>query len=440
MKVGIIGGGLTGLVAAYDLTKNGHSVSVFEAGPELGGQVGTMTVGGGRVERYYHHIFTNDADIISLMDELELTKDMQWLESTVAFCVGNKIHPFVTALDLLSFSPIGFIDRVRLGLVGIYLQRYTDWRKLEHVTAKEWIIKYAGRSNYENVWGPLLKGKFGDTADEVGMVWYWGKVHQRFASRGKGMQKEKLGYLSGSFGRIADGLAQRIQSVGGVIRTGRPVSRVVVENGRVTGLQSGADSQADPFDAVIATVSSPILLKLVPELTGDYAARLRLARYQAALCMTLVLKQQLSPIYWLNVSDPTIPFPLAVEQTNLIDASNYGGKRIVYLSNYLSKDSPTYQMSKDHLLAFYLPHLKKINPNFNPDWLEDALLYREEAGQPIVTTHYSSKVPPHATPIAGLYLANTTQSYPEDRSMNISVRHGRLMAAMVAEAGRGVTG
>lgn len=433
MKIGIVGGGLTGLVAGYELSKKSHSVALFEAGPELGGQVGTISIGGGRLEKYYHHIFTSDLDIIHLIEELGLGESLQWLDSKVGFLIGNRIYDFVTPMDLLRFSPLGLTDRLRLGLVGLYLRRYTDWRKLEHITAKEWITKYAGKRVHELVWGPLLRGKFGESSNEVGMVWFWGKVHQRFASRGEGMQREKLGYLAGSFGRLIDSLAQRILNAGGAIYTGCAVNRILIEGSKAIGLEAGAGERY-PFDAVVATVPSPAFLRLAPELPNNYAARLRLARYQAALCMTLVLKRQLSRIYWLNISEPTIPFPLAVEQTNLVDATNYGGKHVLYLSNYLSKDSPIYQLSRDDLLTLYMAHLKKINPSFNPDWIEDCFLFRDDAGQPIVTTDYTEKLPDHATPISGLYLANTTQCYPEDRSMNISVRQGTRIAAMVSGA------
>ncbi|MFH1484705.1 MAG: FAD-dependent oxidoreductase, partial [Chloroflexota bacterium] len=284
MNIGIVGGGLTGLVTGYGLCKRGHSVMLFEAGPEPGGQVATINIGGGRVEKLYHHIFTSDLDIISIINELGLGQSLQWLDSKVAFFAGNQLHDFVTPMDLLRFNAIGLIDRFRLGLVGLYLQRHSDWRKFEHIAAKDWITKYAGKSNYEAVWGPLLKGKFGESAGDVGMVWFWGKIHQRFASRGEGMQREKLGYLAGSFGLLVDALVKGIADAGGVVRTNCAVKRIFIEGSKAVGLEAGSGGEKLPFDAIVATVPSPVLLRLAPELPNDYAARLRLARYQAALC------------------------------------------------------------------------------------------------------------------------------------------------------------
>lgn len=434
MKVGVIGGGIAGLTAAYELSKKGHEVTVFESKPELGGQVATFEVGGEKVEKFYHHLFASDVDIIKLAAELGLADRLLWLESKVGFWHQGRIYDFVTPLDLLRFTPIGLLDRLRLALVGLYLQRFKSWHKFEGITAKEWITRYAGKRNYEVVWGPLLWSKFSQSSDEVSMVWFWGKIHLRFASRGRWMQRERLGYLKGSFELLIDALAHQISSSGRIYKNS-PVERVVEEQGRAVGVEVGQGDAADfhPFEAIIATVASPIFLDLVPQLSGDYAAKLKQTRYQAALCLVLMLKKSLSRIYWLNISDPSIPFVAAIEHTNFIDKSTYGDKHILYLSNYIVKDNPLYRASVDELLAAYLPHLERINPEFEPGWIEDCYLFRDDAGQPIITTNYSEQIPDHRTPITGLYLANTTQIYPQDRGLNYSVRLGMNISKMVAE-------
>ena len=428
MNIGIIGGGITGLSAAYELGKRGHKVALFEKESELGGQAGTFVVEGERLERFYHHIFTSDIDIIKVIAELGLGERLLWLDSKVGFFHRGRIYDFVTPMELLKFRPLGLVDRVRLGLVSLYLRRYGNWHSLEGVTAKEWLTRYGGRRSYEVVWGPLLKNKFGESAHEIGMVWLWGKIHLRLASR-RG-EKESLGYLNGSFGLLIESLRKRIIDAGGEIYTSSPVDRVVVEGERATGIQSAG--REHPCDAVIATVPSPVFLEMVPHLPADYAGKLAGVRYQGAMVMVLTLKERLSHIYWLNISDASIPFVALVEHTNLVDPSVYGGKRIVYIANYLSKDSPLYSLSPDELLQEYLPHLRKINPEFEPGWVEGCYLFRDDAGQPIITTNYSSRIPEHATPISRLYLANTTQIYPEDRGMNYSVRLGRRVAGLVS--------
>lgn len=429
MNIGIIGGGIAGLTTAYELSKRGYKVSVFERNAGLGGQMATFEVGGERLEKFYHHIFTGDVDLIRLIEELGLSQKLRWLESRVGNYYQGKIYPFATPLDLLRFSPLSLISRIRLGLVSLWLQRYKNWHNLESTTARDWIVKYAGRNSAEVVWEPLLRGKFGERSNDVGMVWFWGKIHLRMASRSRGMQKEKLGYLMGSFGLITDTLAQRIKNAGGEIYTSSPVEHISVEGNRVRGLK--VRKQLVPFDAVIATIPSPIFRRLLPHLPPDYAQKLDGVQYQAASCLVLKITKSFSPFYWVNISDSSFPFVAVIEHTNFVDETLYSGNRILYLSNYLSPESPLYQKDASELLIEYLPYLQKITPNFETDWVEELFLFQEETGQPVIGTNYSRQILPHRTPVEGLYLANTTQIYPEDRGMNYSVRLGQNVANQV---------
>jgi len=440
MGIGIIGGGIAGLTAAYELAKKGHGVAVFEKGAELGGQAGTFPIEETRLERFYHHLFTSDRHILQLINELGLSPRMRWIDSQVGLFHGGKVYDFVTPLDLLRFTPLSLPNRLWAGLVSVYLQRQTDWRKYEDITAKEWLEKYAGKSVYSAIWEPLLRSKFGDSYDEVCMTWFWGKMRLRFGSRPKGMQKEQLGYMEGSFQILIDELEKRIKELGGEVHTNAPVERVVVEEGKAIRLEFQVPGEGPTWDlkpetwncdVIIATAPSFAFTEMVPELPSDYIGKLRHVKYQSALCLVLKMKRPLSHIYWMNISDPSIPFVAAIEHTNYIPAEVYGGKRVLYLSNYLSLGSPLFSLSKDELLQEYLPHVRRINSEFDLNWVEESWLFRDDAGQPIVTCNYSQQVPDHQTPIEGLYLANTTQIYPEDRGMNYSVYLGQKIASIV---------
>ena len=437
MRVGIIGGGATGLAAAYELARQGHGTAVYERAPFLGGHASTFDVGGTPLERGYHHLFTNDTDILELIDELGLGHRMRWIDSKVGTLHDGTIYSFVTPLDLLRYKPLSLIDRVRLGLVTLYLQRRRDWRGLESVTAADWLRSHAGTRVYDRFWGPMLRGKFGEEhCERVGMAWVWGKIHTRVASRGKGMMKEKLGYPMGSFGEIFGTLARKIQELGGEVHVSRSVQGIAVEDGRATGLELGDAAgglSTEAFDAVIASTPSNIFPRLVPLLPDDYMAKLSDVSYMAAVLIVLILDRPLSDKYWLNVADRSIPFVAVIEHTNFIGPEHYGGKHIVYLSNYLGTDDPIYRMEREELLQLYLPHLKKINSAFDLSWVEASYHHRIDGAQPVIGTHYSQRIPDHRTPFKGLYLANTTQIYPEDRGTNYSVRMGKQVARMVME-------
>ena len=441
MRVGIIGAGATGLAAAYDLAGQGHQVAVYERAPFLGGHASTFDVGGARLERGYHHWFTGDTDIVELVEQIGLGETIRWFDSTVGTLHGGVIYDFVTPLDLLKFKPLGLGDRIRLGLTTLYLQRQKNWHKYEGVTANEWLRKHAGRAPYEVFWDPMLRGKFGEEHyDRVSMAWVWGKINTRVKSRSRGGLREKLGYPMGSFGQVFDTLAERVRQRGGEVHVSASVEGIDVRDGRAHGLRvklPDADVEYEKFDAVIATVPSHVFSRLVPALpptlTKEYMARLGAARYMSAVLIVLVLDRPLSHVYWLNVADRSIPFVGVIEHTNLISPDHYGGKHVVYLANYLTTDSPLYKMGHEELLQHYLPHLRKVNQDFDASWIETSYHHRVDGAQPVIGTNYSRRIPGHRTPIPGVYLANTTQIYPEDRGTNYSVRMGRMVARMLME-------
>jgi protoporphyrinogen oxidase len=426
---------MAGLSAAWRLLRAGAQVHLWEKDTDLGGQVRTFSVEGKRLEGFYHHIFRSDADIIDLIHELGLGADLGWIPSRVGFFYDGRVYPFGTPWDLLRFSPLAIYDRLRLGLLSLRLQRVASGEGFEDLTAQEWLRSHAGERVYRVVWEPLLRGKFGERAPEIGMTWLWSKMRLRFGSRGRAMQREFLGYLNGSFGRVVDALKESIEGKGGVIHTAAPVDRIRLAGGGVEAVEAvevGGKSQ--PCDAAIVTSSLEVLRRLAPELPADFGGGIS---YLGAMCLVLVLDRPLTSVYWLNIADPQVPFVALVEHTNLVTPEEYGGRRIAYLSNYLPVSSPIYALGKEALLDYYLPALKRIAPGFTPDWVVEYHLFKEAYAQPVITVGYSRRLLPHRTPIRGLYLANTSQIYPEDRGMNYSIRLGRVAAGLVLEGLKG---
>ena len=443
MRVVVIGGGVGGLAAGYELAKEGHDVHLVEASDVLGGQVRTFEIGGGRIEGFYHHLFRSDTVVAELIEELGLGEDLEWVDSKIGMLVGDRIYPFTGALDLLRFTPVSLLTRLRLGLTALWLRRVSDWRRYEGLKAQDWILRRVGREGYERVWGPLLRAKFGRHAPEVAMVWFWGKIYLRFASRDGGLlAKEQLGYLRGSFGRMVDALEAAIAGHGGVVEAGRPARRIVVEDGRAVGVEleprnAGGEPELLPADRVIATVHSGLLPRLAPELDDlpggvSYRALLEAVEYQWATVLMLALDRPLSATYWLTATDDDCPFVAAVEQTNFRSAEEYGGNHVVYFSNYTDPDDPIVEEDVAQVLDRYEPYIRRINPGFDRSWIRGQWLFKDRAGQPIVHHRYHETIAPHRTPIAGLYLANNTQIYPEDRGQNYTMRMGIAVARMAA--------
>jgi protoporphyrinogen oxidase len=314
-----------------------------------------------------------------------------------------------------------------------YLQHVKNWKKYEKVTAQKWLTRALGKRAYDRTLGAQLDAKFGRFANEVAMVWFWGKIWLRTTSRKSPLAKEHLGYIKGSFNVLIDALHQALLKQGVDVHIGEgPSSLKQREDGRWDVVIEGRDEPV-LADKVVVTTPSPILARLVPDLPEEYKRKLLGLTYEAAAVALLELDRPLSSIYWLNIADRDMPFTGVIEHTNFMPASDYGGKHYVYLSKYLETDHPYFTMPEEELLETYIPYVKRINPAFDRSWISNKWIFRERAAQPIVGLNYSERIPDHRTPKQGLYLANTSQIYPEDRGTNYSVRLGNQIADIVRE-------
>ena len=424
MRVAVIGAGVCGLVAAHRIAAAGHEVDVYERWPGLGGQAATIDVGGGHLlERYYHHLFTTDRHIAALYDELGLQLD--WRPSSVAMFAHGRQWPFTTPGDLLRFGPMPPFDRVRMGVAVVALQRLANKQEpFERITARAWIEKWMGGAAWREVWGPMLRGKFGARADDIAMVWIWNKLRLR---RGEDSREEKLGYPPGSWEPMFSALRERIEARGGRVLIDRPAIRIEpgfeVTYGAPGSFRTGHDPSrferagSERYDRVLVTVPSDVFAELtgLPEPPVEYFA---------ALCLLLELDRPFSDFYWTNVADRELPFVGLIEHTNFVEPSHYDGRRFLYVANYLEHGHELLSLDPDALLERYTPGLRKVNPAFDRAWVKNRWLHREPAAQPIVTVGYHQRIPPLRTSVPGLFLANTTQVYPEDRGTNYAVRLG----------------
>jgi protoporphyrinogen oxidase len=424
VRVAVIGAGVCGLVAAHRIAGAGHEVDVYERWPGLGGQAATIDVGGGhRLERYYHHLFTSDRHIAALYDELGL--ELEWRTSSVAMFARGRQWPFTTPGDLLRFGPLPPFDRVRMGAAVLALQRFANDRApYERVTARAWIEKWMGGAAYREVWGPMLRGKFGARADEIAMVWLWNKLRLR---RGEDSREEKLGYPPGSWESMFHALEHSIEAHGGRVLIDRPAIRIEpgfeVTYGATGSFRAGHDPRrferagSERYDRVLATVPGDVFAALtgLPEPPIEYFA---------ALCLLLELERPFSDFYWTNVADRDLPFVGLIEHTNFVEPEHYDGRRFLYVANYLEHGHELLSLDADAVLERYTPGLRKVNPAFDRAWIRNLWLHREPAAQPIVTVGYHERIPPLRTSVPGLFLANTTQVYPEDRGTNYAVRLG----------------
>jgi protoporphyrinogen oxidase len=429
--VAIVGGGFTGLAAAYELAKAGVRVTVLEAESEAGGLAATFAVGSTRLERFYHHWFTNDLEVMRLIDELGLQQRVVINPTNTGVYYANTLFKLCTPFDVLRFSALPFPDRIRLGVLALRARRVVDWRALEDKTAHDWLREIGGDNVYRVVWQPLLHGKFGPYAERVSAVWFWNKLKLRGGSRGKGGE-ERLAYFRGGFGALADALVERITQLGGQIALSTPVSTIEPHDmGWICTSSKGTVRAA----RVIATPALPLIAEMVRGwASADYLARLQRIEYLSNVCLVLELDRSLSSTYWLNVNDPGFPFVGVIEHTNFERPEVYGGRHIVYLSKYLPHTDWLYSLDADHLLEYALPYVKTMFPAFERSWIRAHHVWRARWAQPVVETRYGRLIPAEDGPRDGFHVCSMAQVYPEDRGTNYAIREGQKIGSRLARS------
>jgi protoporphyrinogen oxidase len=428
----IVGGGFTGLTAAYVLSKQGHSVRVVESDSSAGGLAGTFQFADGvHLEKFYHHWFNSDVYVPELVKELGMEGDVITLPTRTGMYFNGRMWKLSTPMDLLRFTALSFIDRIRLGLLVLQVRRIKDWRTIEHLSIREWLESLCGKNVYRVVWEPLIKSKFSVYAEAVNAVWMWKKLVLRGSTRNdKG--GEELAYFKGGFGRLAEAMVAAIEGAGGEVSLGVNVIGVRSEGNKIIALQtSSGDVTGRQF---LFTPAFPIITKIFEGAADtNWLANMSRVRYLGNMCLILRLKHSLSDTYWLNVNDPGFPFVGVIEHTNFDLPENYKGSHIAYLSRYLAVEDPVWSYSDEQYVDFALEHLKRMFPKMERSWLLDHRVWRAEFSQPVTERNYSQYVPGRETPFVNASISTMAQIYPEDRGTNYAIREGRTVAEYIAK-------
>ena len=427
-RIAIIGAGIGGLSAAYDLAKTGSQVTIYEAADHVGGLAAGFKEPhwDWSVERFYHHWFASDQHILGLIEELGWSEQVLFPRPVTVMYDQGKFYPFDSITAALMYPGLGWgINKIRFGLVGLFLRLTNNWQDLETTTVDQWMRKWAGDKVYESMWEPMMIGKFGEEyAQVVNMAWLWARLHARTT---------RLGTFTGGFQAFADKFADRLRRMGVTILLNTRISAIQSGSGEKVAIAADGGPQ-DPLDQALVTTSPGLLAHLAPSLPEAYLQGLLALKSMGAVVMIFSLKHQLSKegYYWYNIPKSAgFPFLSLVEHTNFLSPEHFGGDHILYIGDYLPQDHENFDKTQAELRDQFLPHLKKFNPDFSPDWVKKTWLFRTRYAQPVPLVNHSKNIPAIRTPIPGLYFASMSQVYPWDRGTNFAVEIGRRAAGMM---------
>lgn len=413
----IVGGGITGLSSAYIAMKNGYNVTILESSEKVGGLLNSFKIGNTQLERFYHHFFTHDKELLWILEELNLKDKILFKKTSMGIFTNGAVYKFNSPLDLFKFKPFNLIDIFRFGLTIVYLALFSDWKKMEGFPAIKWFERYSGKKVTNIIWRPLIEGKFGPYTKILPISWMVGRLSQRFRSRESG--DEKLGYLKGSFQVLVDALVKKLEKKGVRFEKNFLVDEVIVSKDRIVSVKGGG--RVILGDVFLFCTPLNVTEKLI-KIDNKYFNSLKKIEYFGAVCVILELKNSLTDFYWLNIADENLSFVGIIEQTNFEDKKTYNNSHIVYLTKYFDNES-FYAKAKDsEIEKLMISDIVKIKPNFDKSDILSVRTFRSKTAAVVCDLNFSQKIPTYKTPIDNMYIASMVHVYPDERSANNSIR------------------
>jgi len=415
-----------GLAAAYRAQQKGAEVTVLERADRIGGMCVHFDLAGTDIERYYHFVCSPDETTFDYLAELGLQDRLKWVSTKMGYFYQGHLYDWGNPIALLKFPGLSFIQKLRYGVHLLHAKRISNWKAYDAISSTDWLKKWIGERAYQVMWRPLFHYKFYEYENSLSAAWLGTRIKRVALSR-KSMFEERLGYLEGGSEMLLSELVRRIRANGGAVELNSPVEQVTVEDGvdgpQVRGLRvAGQERQ---FDAIISTVPLPYVNELVPALPAEEAAKVAAIRNVGVVCVILKLKKAFTRNFWMNINDSRIEIPGLIEYSNL---NPLDGSAIVYAPFYMPQTHPKYARPDADFIEETLAAMALIRPDFTRDDVIDARASRYAFAQTVCSPGFYEALPPMKSALHGLYLADTSHYYPEDRSISESLRVGDMLA------------
>jgi protoporphyrinogen oxidase len=181
------------------------------------------------------------------------------------------------------------------------------------------------------------------------------------------------------------------------------------------------NNEVKHYDLVVMAIDTVEAIKIIKDLSDKKEDKLKEIEYFSVICIVLKLKHSLGKLYWLNNAEKEIPISGIIEHTNFVPPEHYNGYHIVYVFRYLSPNDRLFSLSKSEVYDLFCESVRRIYPNFNSNDIANYYCYKSLRATPVYKGRYSNHRPSFEILPEKLYMANTSQIYPDDRNLNNGV-------------------
>ncbi|MCL4818254.1 MAG: FAD-dependent oxidoreductase [Vicinamibacteria bacterium] len=419
----VLGGGLSGLAAAWELARSGVEVTLVEKSAELGGLAGSFTREGHVYPLGYHHILGRDRVLLEFLDRIGALPSVRWRKIKMLFRVREGLFDLGHPVDFLRF-PMALSDKLRFArlMLGAFFK--ADWSDWNERSARELIDGWAGPGVREAIFEPLTRLKFELSCEEVSGAWLGARLHFREGS-------SAFGYIPGVNWTqvLCQGVEKLVREAGVRVVAPAELSRLEAQGGRVVAAHT-ADGQRLTAELFVSTIPTEVLTRLLP----DEADSLAGVRYSALLSVICSTRQDLGrEFYWMNL--PTLDRAACgvFDLTRLNPTLGPRGERALNFVTHLNgRHRPLFALSDEELIARYREDFAAIfGFPLEAKWWNVA---RVAMYSPVLIKGYRN--PPPRSPVHGnLWFAGNYRTFPSIVSTGTALGSGVETARAVLAGG-----
>jgi protoporphyrinogen oxidase len=436
--IAVIGAGPAGITAAYQLTRAGHRVHVFEAGDSVGGMARTINLWGQKVDLGPHRFFSQDRRVNELWLRV-IGEDYEMVNRLTRIYYRSRfffypLKPFDATVKL------GLVEAIRC-VLSYVAQAFSSGS--QNGSFEDWVVGRFGRRLFEiffktyseKLWGiPCQELDSDFAAQRIKRFSLFQAIKNALFPSGNGDHKtlvDQFAYPHGGSGELYSRMADFVQANGGTVECRRPVHRVLVSRGRVTGLQFDDGTERD-FDEIVSTMPLTLLATRLPSVPAEIVAAAKSLRFRNTILVFLKLEAtDLFKDNWLYVHSPELRTGRITNFRNWVPHL-YGEAQssILALEYWCNNDDPIWSEKDESLIALAKDELVRTGL-VNKTPISAGYVHRVPRCYPVYSRGYKKHLEPiqrYLNQIAGLSVLGRYGAFKYNNQ-----DHSILMGILAAE-------